>query len=184
MSDDQRRKLRRDIAKRRQQPVPRYLIECRSRFVEDENLSVAVQRSRERNALAFAARELQTSLSDFGVNALGELRDELLQLCIADRSLEAPRIRVIVHRNVESQRSVEHHRFLGNERDIPAQRATVDRRDRPTIDVNPTLSERIELCQQAYQSGLAAAGLSEERGDLAAFDRQGRKGERGTPLLV
>ena len=59
------------------------------RFVQHQHRRVVVQRARDADALALAAREADAALADHGVEPFGRLRDELLELRGPDRARTA-----------------------------------------------------------------------------------------------
>src|SRR5690606_29578547 len=59
----------------------RNAIQRACRFVKDQDFSIVVERPRDPDALTLPARKLDASLSDFGVKAFGEVREEIIQVC-------------------------------------------------------------------------------------------------------
>ncbi len=108
-------------------------VERRSRLVEDQHRRVLEQRTRDRDALALAAREQRAALADPRVEAVRQRRGELRDICRFGGALDVG-ARPLGERsvgNVVRNRVVEQHDVLAHQRDLPSQIAQAVARARP-----------------------------------------------------
>ena len=80
VSDGQRRTIARDLLQLCLDRLLRFRVEGRRRFVEDEDRRLLENGARDRDALLFAARQLEAPLADLRLIAERKSRDEIVNL--------------------------------------------------------------------------------------------------------
>ena len=150
-----------------------FRIECRSRFVEDQDGGILQQRTCDGHALFFAAREFQPAFADFGVVAVRQSDDQRMDMRRARGLFDfvAGRVRTAVQ-NVVVDGVVKQHGVLRNDRDRIAQRrlgvvAHIAQQAVGRLDRDASGIDVVEAVQQARERGLSRAGVA-DHGDGAA----------------
>ena len=175
MRDDQRGALVRDPRQRALDRRLGFVVDRRGRLVEHQDRGLAVQRARQRDALALPAGQLRAALADLAVVALRQRRDELVRLGRARRGF---------HRAPDRARSRRRRccrRRCRRSGTAPARRSRSRRRSAGRIqrgDVDAVeagcarASGSMKRSSSLQQRALAAAGAADQRDRLPGRHRQ------------
>ena len=135
----------------------------RGRLIEDEELALAHDRTRQRENLALADRQVAAAARDLGVErdaALVHLALQREQACSAERVVQDSI--VVLREGVEvlAERAAEQLRHLGNDGDVRAERIQVDRVGSDAIIVHLALGED-QTEERESQRTLATASTTD-----------------------
>ena len=163
----------------------RHRVQRRRRLVEDQDPRVLEQHAGDREALLLAARELVAALADDRVEAVGQLRDPVVDRGRAGRRLELRVGRLGPgEQQVLADRRVEQVRLLGHEPDEPrrATRAGSAGRRCPSIETAPVV-DVVQARDEVGRRRLAGARRADERHELAGsrLERDVLEPERRRP---
>src|SRR3546814_2113167 len=148
-------------------------VERARRFVEDQDRRVFQQRSRDRDTLLLAARQLEPALADLGLLPLRQQRDETVDRRALGRRRNLLRARIgTAIGDVVADRIVEQHRVLRNDPDLGAQALLGHRLDVLPVDRHPPTLRVIEAKEQSRDRRLARPRRPDARQRLARADRQ------------
>ena len=91
------------------------------RLIENEDVRIADQSPRDRDALALPAREARAALADDGVIAFGQFQDEVMRACKRGRCDDPlHRHGRVRERNIVAHRSIEQNVLLQHDAHLPA----------------------------------------------------------------
>jgi hypothetical protein len=137
-------------------------IDCRGRFVEDENAWIRKQCASDRDALAFASGERLASFAHERIVPIGELKDEIVGLGRACRGddLLAGRIGASIS-DILGDRAEEQKRLLKNDAYIAAVFADRVFADIDTIDANRAACHIVEAANKVDQGAFSCAAWAD-----------------------
>ena len=143
-------------------------VERRGRLVEDEQVGVAQQGARDREALALAARDLHACFSDDRVQSLVRPREQAVARRASQRVQHLRVARSGAHeQQVLANAPREQLRVLRDEPDAGAQSLQVHLQPRVPVVENPARLRAVEAHQQLHERALARARRPHE-GDRPA----------------
>src|SRR5581483_9285489 len=162
--DDQRRPVARRSAQPRADLGLRRRVDRRGRVVEDEDARIDRERSRDRDALALAARQGDPALADHGVVALGQSLDELVCLRGARGRLDGGVVEVAAsERDVLPDGRREEEGVLRDDADLAAERVQLEIADVDAVDEHASSVHVVEARYQRRQRRLPGARVTDQR---------------------
>ena len=143
-----------------------HVVERRRRLVEDEHAGPPVERAGEPDALPLATGEPHAALADDGVEPLGQIRKQVVELRHADDLADPGHVDVVSgdpERDVGGKCVVEQEHVLRNNAEfrIPASKILDDR---PAANLDGPLRRLEEAEDDVEQGALAGPARADERG--------------------
>ena len=148
-------------------------VQARCRLIQDQDRRVGQERPRQRHALALAAGQLHPALPDQRRIAARKPDDEVVRVGQPGRPLDLGlrRGRIGIG-DVLRQRTVEQHRFLRHDGDLPAQAGLRDQGDVLAVDRDAPVGDVVQPLDQLDEGGLAGTGVADQPDPLAGADGQ------------
>ena len=156
----------------------RQRIEGRGRFVENQQGRLADQCARDRQALAFAARELHAHLADDGVEARVRFFQQIAARGLLHGGDDVGVAGVGFDEfHVLAQGAGKQVGFLGHETDLAARQVEAQRAGRHAVVTDRAGRRRVQPDQQFDQGRLAGAGRADESDGLSQRGRERHIGQ-------
>jgi len=148
-------------------------VESGGRLVEHKDRRVADDGAGDGNTLALASGERHAALANNGVQALGQLLDELHGVGKLGGALDllAGSIRLAVG-DVLPEGPVEEHALLQDVADLLAKRLLLEAPDVDAVDANNAIARIVETWHETDDGGFADAGGTDQGRDLAGLDAE------------
>ena len=149
-------------------------IECAGRLIQDQDWRIFQQRTRDRQALTFAAGEHAAAFAGIGFEFQVTALDEVERLCaLGSRAQFLVGGVGLADAQVLRNRAVEQQRFLKHHADIPAQRRECHAADVHAVDLDEARLRIERAMQQRDRGGFAGTGFSDQSEGLSR-----QRGER------
>nr|GEU28367.1 hypothetical protein [Tanacetum cinerariifolium] len=146
-------------------------IDGSSRLVEDQDLRIDQQRARNRDALAFAARQALAPFTDHRIVTLRQAQDEFVRVGGAGGRDDffARRIRFAV-RQIFRDGAEEQERLLQHQADLPAVVGYGQRADVHPVEHDGAFGHVVEAADQVDQRRFAGTGVTDQAHHFAGLD--------------
>ena len=140
-------------------------------LVQDQDARVLKHHAGNREPLLFAAGELEPSVADLGVVAVGLVHNEVVDVRDAAGGLQLLSGRVLLGiKEIVADGAVEEIALLRDDADVGAQKAQIIALDVDAVDGDLAAGHVVEAGNEVYQRGLAGAGGADNGVHLPSGD--------------